>query len=143
MTRSVFLCTALLILFGGSSSISAQNGAIGANRSGKPHFDSVPLDPNQKRKMEFELKAPGDVSGRVFGRMGDVDDNAEDAAIVGVKVTLRSRDAGFENFIFEQFTDADGKYEFPYLRPGRYVIVIDPTDQPTVIRSSTSDLRTP
>lgn len=52
----------------------------------------------------------------------------------GVKVTPRSRDKGFENYVLEQFTDESGTYDFQDLRPGKYTIEIDPADLPAKFR---------
>jgi hypothetical protein len=69
-------------------------------------------------KLDFELPL-GRVSGRVHGSDGE--------PLADARVTL-NMDGGlvfgtvFGGQYNETVTDADGKYEIPYLRPGRYLV---------------------
>lgn len=118
-----------------ASSSDAQHAALATNPSGTPFFRSVVLDGPEKKTMDFSLRSRGAVKGRVFG-----DEEAASphnaAGISGVRVTLKSRDKGFENFKFEQFTDALGAYMFDNLWPGEYRIEIDPATLPSGYRKA-------
>ena len=111
----------------------AQQAAMATNTSGKPFFQSVTLQAGAKQKMDFSIRLLSSVTGRVFA---DAELNSapgvDPQGIKGVRLSLRSRDPGFENWVLEQFTDETGTYEFPGLRPGKYTIVIDPADLPAM-----------
>jgi hypothetical protein len=111
----------------------AQQVALTTNTSGKPFFRSAELKTGQIQKLDFSVQKEGSVTGRVFA---DEELNSapgvDPQGIQGVKVSLRSRDAGYENFVIEQFTDETGSYEFHYLVSGNYTIEIDPANLPSV-----------
>lgn len=98
-------------------------------RGNTPTVQSATLENGRKQVLDFVVRIYGSVSGRIF--LNDGPQSPNSTGISGVKVTLRSRDAGFENFRFEQFTDANGMYSFLDLRPGKYMIEIDPKYLPT------------
>ncbi|MGE3465532.1 MAG: SdrD B-like domain-containing protein [Pyrinomonadaceae bacterium] len=134
--RSQLIASFAFVLMAGVANAPAQQAALATNPSGKPFFQSVVLNTGKKQSMEFTVTAVGSVSGRVFSdeELNGVPE-IQPHGIRSVKVSLRSRDAGFENFVQEQFTDETGVYEFQYLRPGKYCIEIDPADLPPVFRT--------
>ena len=138
MTKREFLqisiCLGLMLLAFGARA-SAQQAAMATNPSGKPFFQSVALKNGQKQRMDFSVRAVGSVKGRVFSDAEAADENAEPQGIGGVKVSLRSQDKGFENFVIEKFTDESGAYNFEDLRPGKYSIEIDPANLPAKFRN--------
>lgn len=112
----------------------AVPGAIETVSEGPPASQSVSLDPRQKQELNFVVRIFGSVAGRVFDETDTAFGTADRQGISGVKVTLRSRDPGFERFVFEQYTDASGTYDFQDLRPGKYKIEIDPATLPASYR---------
>lgn len=116
----------------------AQQAAMATNPSGNPYFQSIVLSTGKKQAMDFSVRAVGSVKGRVFNDTSPAG-TADSEGIAGVRVTLRSRDAGFTHFVLEQFTDENGIYEFQDLRPGKYTIEIDPADLPIGFRIQAKD----
>jgi len=77
----------------------------------------------------------GSVNGRV---VMDVLPSPESKASVtkgvgGTKVLLRRLDGGMASFLFERLSDADGKYDFQFIRAGRYTLEIDRATLPSDI----------
>lgn len=136
--RSICLGITLLACVSGAF---AQQAAMATNPSAKPFFQSVTLGAGQKKQMDFSVRAVGSVKGRVFNdaESGVASESTDSEGIAGVKVTLRSRDKGFENYVLEQFTDETGSYAFYDLRPGKYAIEIDPIDLPAKLRSQAAN----
>jgi|CXWL01.1.fsa_nt_gi hypothetical protein len=133
--RSSLVVTVLSLVFGGALAglTPAQQAALTTNTSGKPFFQSVALDSPQPRRMDFSVKSVGSVKGRVFSdeELAAAASSDDSFGISGVKVTLRSRDKGYENFAIEQYSDIGGSYTFQDLRPGNYTIEVDPNTLPT------------
>ena len=131
--------TFLTLLFGGALAglTPAQHAALTTNPSGNPFFQSVALNSLLPKQMDFSLKRVGSVKGRVFSdeELSAAANSGDSFGISGVKVTLRSRDKGFDNFAFEQYTDVEGSYIFLNLRPGNYTIEVDPNTLPTHFKS--------
>lgn len=141
MTKLKFLCTNIclgVMLLTAAAHASAQQGAMATNPSGKPFFKSLDLKNGLKQRMDFSVRAVGSVRGRVFSD-AEAADGAQTEGIGGVRVSLRSRDAGFENFVIEQYTDETGAYNFEGLRPGKYSIEIDPANIPAKFRTPDMD----
>jgi len=108
---------------------SAQQAALTTNLSGKPFFQSVALNTGQIQQMDFIVRSAGSVTGRVFADEELASAPGVDPqGIAGVRVTLRSRDAGFSSLVVEQFTDDSGTYDFQSLRPGKYTVEVDPAN---------------
>jgi len=131
----ISICFGLMLAFGANA--SAQQASMATNPSGKPFFKSIALKTAEKQKMDFSVRAVGSVKGRIFSdaEAALATEDAEPEGIGGVKVALRSQDAGFENFVIEQFTDESGAYNFENLRPGKYSIEIDPANLPARFRN--------
>jgi hypothetical protein len=106
--------------------------------SGTPVSRTVALNSMRKQELNFVVLIEGSITGRIFDESEQADSQKTSLSrgISGVKVTLKSRDAGFERFMIEQFTDAYGMYDFQYLRPGKYTIEIDPLTLPSGYRGS-------
>src|SRR6202041_2461594 len=62
-----------------------------------------------------ELLAQGETTSAIVGQVTD----ATNAAIPGVAVTVTNRETGFER---GAKTDAEGRFAFPQLKPGSYVV---------------------
>ena len=129
------ICSCIAILLLGFELSVAQQVAGRPNpgstenvRSGGAISQSLELDSRNKQNLDFIVRISGSVMGRIFTQ-SPLDGTGEDPSptgIAGVKITLRSRDVGFENFRIEQFTDAAGSYTFQELRPGKYWIEFEP-----------------
>lgn len=94
-----------------------------------PTEQTVGVDGRQKLDLNFGVRDHGAVSGRI------VNDSSQSQTqnapgLGGVKVTLRSADTGTGSFALEQMTAANGSYLFSNLRPGKYLIEIDPASIP-------------
>ena|SRR5438876_10754991 len=119
----------LLVCF---ESASAQRSLANDGATNTPASQTAVLDSRHKQELYFVVRVAGSISGRVFDEtgQGECPQTATAQGIRGVKVTLRSRDPGFERFMIEQFTDTNGRYDFQDLRPGKYLIEIDPASLP-------------
>ena len=128
--RFAYGCGAIAALLACFDLSAAQQkpAAMEIVRAGNPTFQRVELESGHMQNLDFVIRISGSVSGRVFEKAGEGDSSQSPnpTGVAGVKVTLRSRDAGFANFRLEQFTDANGMYLFLALRPGKYFIEIDP-----------------
>jgi hypothetical protein len=96
------------------------------------------LDLNGGRKIDlnFGVRDVGSISGRVFNDIGTLPGSTAQNApgLGGVRVVLRSSGNGLGPFVLETLTGAAGSYEFTSLRPGKYVIEIDPETVPANYR---------
>ena len=137
--RFAYGCGAIAALLACFDLSAAQQkpAAMEMGRADNPTFQSVELDSGHKQNMDFVIRISGSVSGRIFDErcLSGLSQSLNSTGVTGVKITLRSRDAGFENFRLEQFTDANGMYLFQELRPGKYMIEIDPKYLPAEQRS--------
>src|SRR2546421_3511153 len=124
------VCVALITFLGNAR---AQQVSL-AVRSGKPMFQSLSLNGDDKRKMFFNVGSVGSIKGRIFSDPEVADNVADEYGVGGVKVTLRSTDQAFAYVVMEQYTNNAGAYYFQDLQPGRYSIEIDPADVPVHFR---------
>lgn len=90
-------------------------------------YKSVVLDGEQKLSLDFTITALGSVTIQVLQK-APTGAAGEPRGISGFKVRLRSRDRGYEKWHLDQLTDVEGVYTFECLRPGNYVIELDPAD---------------
>ena len=127
------VCAALTTFFG---TVRAQQVSLATNRSGKPPFEGLSLTGDDKRKIFFNVRKVGSIKGRTFSDPQLADNVSDEYGIAGVKVTLRSVESGFGNFVIEQYTNDAGVYYFEDLPPGRYSIEIVPADLPAQSRIS-------
>lgn len=118
----VFACC--LPIFAQQAPSTVQPALTQPDQTNPPSTQSLKIESGQKRQMEFTVRELGSVTGRVAHE--SVANNG--IGLQGIKVSLRSRDKGFELFVIEQFTDEEGKYTFEHLPPGKYVIEIDSTN---------------
>jgi hypothetical protein len=113
----------------GRHSIVLVSGELGVRiLASTPTEQNVTMDGGQKLDLNFGVRDFGSISGRVFNDIGMQTQTGP--GLGGVKVTLRSADVGFGSFVLEQLTAADGAYDFRNLRPGKYLIEIDPSSVP-------------
>jgi hypothetical protein len=114
----------------------AQVASLATNPWASPFFQSVDLSDGKKKRMDFTIKARGSVKGQVFRETEpESDASAPRAGVAGVKVSLRSGDAAYKNWVWVQSTDDTGSYLFEGLRSGAYTIEIDPGDLPASVGS--------
>ena len=76
----------------------------------------------------------GAIAGRVFN---DADQNGETTdpkGIGGVRVILRSNQAGSKAITGNSVSDAAGRFDFEAIRPGKYTVEIDPLSIPAKYR---------
>jgi hypothetical protein len=97
----------------------------------EPISQTITLNKGQKQEFEFTVAKLGSITIQLHqDAAANAGDEQTPLAIGSVKVSIRSKDAGFENWVIEQYTDADGTYTFECLRPGKYKIEIDPGTLP-------------
>jgi hypothetical protein len=124
--------TATLLSFG---TIAAQTVADTTTPQAEtPVSQTVTLDKGPKQEIDFELTKLGSIIIKIYQDAQEAaTTNQEDfmqPGIRGVKINLRSRDIGFENWVIEQYTDDAGTYTFDCLSPGKYKIEIDASTLP-------------
>lgn len=93
---------------------------------------SISIGGLERLDLNFGVRDQGAIRGRVFN---DVPRDAamgtsDDLGLKGVRVILRSVEANSGGLEMERFTDGGGSYAFSDLRPGRYVVSIDPGSLP-------------
>ncbi len=94
-----------------------------------PTEQSVTLG-RRKIELNFGVRDHGSISGRVVNDLGQSQNPQTAPGLGGVMITLRAAEAGTGRPVFEQVTAADGSYHFPNLRPGKYLIEIEPRSLP-------------
>jgi len=138
MTKLKLLLTHLFwgaVLLAFFQNIVAQQITLATDRSGTPLFQSLSLAGSDRRKMFFNVGRIGSIKGRIFSDAQLADNADNEYGIGGVKVTLRSTDEAFADFVIVQYTNDVGAYYFGGLWPGRYSIEIDPADVPELFRT--------
>lgn len=117
----------------GSHTIALRSDELGVRLlASTPTEQRIALDGRQRLDLNFGVSDFGAVSGRVFNDIGPYAQNAP--GLAGVKITLRSADTGFGSFALERTTGPSGMYDFRGLRPGKYLIEIDPATVPANFR---------
>jgi len=101
-----------------------------------PTEQYVTLNTGQKLDLNFGVRDFGSISGRV---LNDADlspgtQTQHALGLGGVKIILRSAETGSGSFVLDQLTGAGGTYDFPNLRPGKYLIEIDSASLPANFR---------
>lgn len=91
----------------------------------------VALDFGENGYMNSGVRAAGSVSGRVFN---SEEQAAELQGIGGVRVILRTVEAGFGSIVSNRISDAAGRYDFQDLRPGKYTIELERMSIPAKFR---------
>lgn len=101
-----------------------------------PTEQSVNVDGRQKLDLNFGVRDHGSVSGRVFNDSDPLrgPQTHSETGLSGIRVIIRSIDTGFGSSMLEQVSAADGTYSFVSLRPGRYLIEVDPMTLPDNFR---------
>jgi len=114
----------------GSHTVVLVSGDFGVRLlANTPTEHRVILGSGQKLNLDFGIRNSGSISGRVFNDMGPTPTSPNGGqGLQDTRVVLRSADTN--GLVMEQMTRPDGTYEFTNLRPGRYVIEIDPNSLP-------------
>jgi hypothetical protein len=96
----------------------------------------VITDGSKDLAVDFGVRDHGSIRGRVFN-----DAHAASAAelndglgLAGVRIVIRSAGSERTGFVLERLTDAAGRYDFSNLRPGKYLVELDPTTLPPNFR---------
>jgi len=113
-------------------SITLDGGTIGTERTTIQILPlRVALLRGQNRHVEIGITRSGSISGRVFHSGNDSplppglspSDKADSVSLVGVPVELRS-----ETEVFRRLTDANGRFRFSHLRPGKWTVSVLETE---------------
>lgn len=136
----ICLSFALLACLGSASaqpsSVAATSAVIETAPVNTIYFRSVAVNHSQNLDEPIDVLVFGSIRGRVFNDadLRGTSQTANPQGIAGVKVILRSADAGFARFVADKISDATGAYDFRNLRPGNYTIDLDPVSIPAKFR---------
>lgn len=94
------------------------------------------VDGRQKLEINFGVRDQGSISGRIYNDLDGQNggQNADGPGLAGVQITLRPANAGSHGVVLTQVTRSDGAYSFANLRPGKYLVEIDPASVPANFR---------
>ena len=145
MTKIQFVFSSVglgIIFLAGIISASAQHAqtantpAIDPTTAAISFFQNAAFDPGQIPVQRFRERDLGWVSGRVSENAGGDAQAPNSQGIGGVRIILRSADAGYGSFIREQVTNESGTYDFQALGAGKYSVEIDSASLPANYRIS-------
>jgi hypothetical protein len=105
-------------------------------RASTPTEQQVFLSARQTIKIAFGITSSGFVAGRIFNDLylkGD-EETANLPGIRDVSISLRSESAPSDSQVLSMRVDASGAYEFRNLKPGRYILEMDPMSLPPDFR---------
>lgn len=126
------LAAAILCCAGASAQAPATTPAPQLEQQPEtPLSRTITLNKGEKQEFDFTVSELGSITIRVYQDVtATTGEESTPPGIGGVKVSIRSRDHGFEDWVIEQYTDTDGSYTFECLRPGKYKIEIDSSTLP-------------
>jgi hypothetical protein len=116
---------------GGRHEIALVSARLGVQLlASTPTEQTIIVNRGQKLDLSFGVRDHGSISGSVLNDAGTLIGAQPSLALAGVRVILRAAGNGNSSFVLEQLTPADGSYLFPNLRPGSYLVEIDPASLP-------------